>query len=125
VRRSSQILSCVVVCAFLLISCAFKSEQTLVGKWQEVSGKETIEFLKGRAFQADMIWDLTKTSVNVRGTYSVEGDIVNLKPDKPADLVPMRCQFKLSNSNNELTVTFQNGGALKRDGSSSRFRRIG
>jgi argininosuccinate synthase len=97
----------------------------LVGKWQEVSNKETIEFLKDGSFQGSMVWDMTKTPVNISGTYSVEGDLVSLRPSKPTDLLPMTLKFKLSNSNNELTITFQQGGAVKLDGSTSNYRRIG
>jgi len=124
VRRWTQFLSCVVLFALFFMACTAKPEQPLVGRWQEVTGKETIEFLKDKSFRGNMIWDLMKTSVNVSGTYSLEGDIVSLKPDRPADLVPMTWKFKLSSSNNELTVTFQQGGALKVDGSFSKYRRI-
>ncbi len=45
---------------------------------------------------------MTKTAVNVKGTYSVQGDVVSLKPDKHADLMTMIWKFKLSNSKNKL-----------------------
>ena len=111
--------------SFFFISCSSKPEQALIGRWQDVSGKETIEFLKNRTFTGNMIWDMTKTSVKVSGTYSVEGETVSLRPDSPAGLVPMTCKIKLADANNELTVTCPQGGALKIDGSSSKYRRIG
>ena len=123
--RSIRTFSCFIVFALTLMACASKPEEALVGRWQEISGAETIEFLKDKSFHGSMIWDMTRTAVNVKGTYSIEGDVVSLKPDKPADLVPMTWKFKLSNSKNELIVTFQKGGALKLDGSLSKYRRVG
>ncbi len=124
-RWRLRIFMYLLLCSFLLLSCAAKPEQRLIGKWQEATGKETIEFLKDRSFQGVMLWDLNKTLVNTTGTYAVEGDTVNLRLDKPGNLAPMTLKFKFSGSNNELTITFQRGGALKLDGSTSTYRRVG
>jgi hypothetical protein len=124
-RRVHQLIIYFLLLAFFFfISCSSNPEQALVGRWQEVSGKETLEFLKDKIFTANMVWDMTKTSVKVSGTYSIEGDTVILRPDSPAGLVPITCKIKLTDANNELTVTFQQGGALKIDGSSSGYRRM-
>lgn len=120
-RLASYVL---LILSLLFTSCASKAEQTVAGKWQEVNGNEIIEFLKDGSFQGNMIWDMTKTPVIIIGTYSTAADIVTIRPTKPADLVPMTWQVKLSKSNKEITVTFQQGGAVKIDGSSSTYRRI-
>jgi len=120
----SRTLSCFILFFLLLMACSSKPQEALVGQWQGVSGAETIEFLKDKSFHGSMIWDMTKAPVNLSGTYSIEGDIVSLRPDKPSDLVPMTLKVKLSNSSNDLTITFVVGGALKVDGSSIPYRRI-
>lgn len=115
---------CFLLFALCCIACASKPEQALVGRWQEISGAENIEFLKDKSFHGIMVWDMTKAPVNLSGTYSIEGDVVSLRPEKPSDLVPMTLKIQLSNSNNDLTITFLTGGALKVDGGSARYRRI-
>jgi hypothetical protein len=123
-RLLSRILSCFILSVLFLIACTSKPEQALVGRWQGVGGSETMAFLEDKSFIGRLIWDTTKAPVNLSGTYSVEGDTVSLKPIKPADLVPMTLKVKLSNSNDDLTITFVEGGALKVDGSSARYQRI-
>ncbi|MDA8106746.1 MAG: hypothetical protein M0Z71_15390 [Nitrospiraceae bacterium] len=106
----------------LTVSCTRQTAQSLVGTWQEVNGTESIEFLKDGSFRGKMIWDMTKQPVEVMGTYSRKGDLVDLKVDKPAQLTPMI--WKVTISGTEMTIAFQQGGALKLDGSSLRYRRI-
>ena len=114
---------CCLCCIAFLASCGPKPEQALIGKWQEVNGREAIEFVKGGTFHGNLIWDLTKASLDVNGTYIVKGDLVNLTIEKPGNLTPMTWKVKFSGSD-ELTMTFQQGGAVKLDGGSASFRRV-
>ena len=107
-----------------LVSCASKTDQALTGKWQEVNGKEEIEFLKDGSFHGTLIWDLTKQLLEVSGTYSVKDDIVDLKLEKPSNLAPMTWKVTFSGSRNGLTFVYQQGGAVKLDGSSAAYRKI-
>ena len=105
----------------LTISCASKNEHSLVGSWQEINGAESIEFHKDGSFQGKMIWDMNKQPVEVMGTYTVAGELVNLKISKPGGLTPMA--WKVSIAGSEMTVVFEQGGALKLDASSLKYRR--
>lgn len=121
-KKINLLFSCCLLCGLLIASCAKKTEQTLVGKWQEVNGRETLEFRKDGTFQGMLVWDMTNQPISVTGTYGVKGDLVNLNVEAPTNLAPMTWQVKLS-SPEELTITFQQGGALKRDGTSLTYRR--
>ncbi len=107
-----------------LFACSSKNEQQLIGKWREASGNEGIEFAKNNTFLGIFVWDLTKQPLEVRGTYSVSGDTLTLKPQSPKDLVPMTCKIKFGQSSNELALTFKQGGAVKLDGSTLAYQRI-
>ena len=110
------------VCVLLIASCAKKTEQTLVGKWQEVNGRETLEFRKDGTYQGMLVWDMTNQPISVTGTYGIKGDLMNLTVETPSNLQSMTWQVKLS-SPDELTINFQQGGALKRDGTLMMYRR--
>jgi hypothetical protein len=97
-----------------LTSCGPKPEQALIGKWQEVKGSESIEFVKDGSFHGSLIWDLTNAPTDVSGNFNVNGDLVNLSIAKPDGLTPMTGKVKFANSD-EVTMLFQQGGALKRD----------
>jgi hypothetical protein len=105
-----------------MTSCAKKTEQILVGKWQEVNGREILEFHKDGTYQGMLVWDMTNQPIAVTGTYVVKGDLVDLNVQSPPNLTPMTWQVKLPSAD-ELTVVFQQGGALKRDGGSLTYRR--
>jgi len=94
-----------------------------VGKWQEVNGVEALEFSQGGTYRGMLVWDMTNQPIAVAGTYSIKGDLVNLTVESPPNLTPMIWQVKLP-STEELTIVFQQGGALKRDGNSAKFRRV-
>ncbi len=113
------------VLALSVPSCSPKSQPTAIGKWQEINGRDTIEFLKDGTYQGTLIAELQKSPVDIGGSYTVQGNFMNLKVTKPEGLAPMTWKLEFSHSNNEITVTFQDGGALKVDGSVTRFRRIG
>ncbi len=115
---------CCLSLTFFLISCSSKPGQPLTGKWQEVNGKELIEFLADGTFRGTLIWDLQKTTVQASGHYKVGGDIADLSVDKPENLAPMTLKLTFSSPGDELTIFFQQGGALKRDGTTSLYRRI-
>ncbi len=112
-----------VVIALSLISCAKQPEQALVGKWQEQNGREVIEFMKSGSFQGTMIWDLQNTPLNISGTYTSKGDLIDLKVENPGSLTPMTWKVTFSVSD-QLTIVYQQGGALKRDGSTLEYRRV-
>ncbi len=122
-RQASRIVY--LLLALLCISCSTQKAPALVGSWQEVNGKEAIEFQKDGTFRGSMIWDRTKAPVNISGTYTMEGNNVSLKLQNPGDLVPMVWQIELSNSDKELKITYRDGGALKLDGTSATYRRAG
>jgi len=82
-------------------------------KWQEVNVRETSEFLKDGSFHGSLIWDLTNAPADVSGTFVVNGDMVNLTVERPADLTPMSWKVAFTGSD-ELTIVFQQGGAIKR-----------
>jgi hypothetical protein len=109
--------------ALLIVSCARKPEQPLIGKWQEATGKEAIEFLKDGTFQGTLVWDLTNAPTNISGTFVVKGDMVELTVQKPADLSPMSWKIAFTGPD-ELTTVFQQGGAIKRDGTAAKYRRV-
>jgi len=114
---------CFLCCIAFLVSCSPKPEKALIGKWQEVNGREAIEFLKDGSFHGSLIWDLTNESKDVSGTFVVKGDMVDLTVQKPTDLTPMSWKFTFTGSD-ELTIVFQQGGALKRDGNSAKYQRV-
>lgn len=66
-----------VVIALPLISCAKKPGQALFGKWQEQDGREVIGFMKNGSFQGTMIWDLQNTPLDISGTYTSTGDLID------------------------------------------------
>ncbi len=122
VKRVTLLSFCCLLCGFFIASCAQKPGQALAGKWQEVNGRETIEFRKDGTYQGVLIWDLTNQQVAVTGTYGIKGDLVSLQVEAPPNLTPMIWKVTFSNPK-ELTITFQQGGALKRDGSMLTYRR--
>ena len=87
-----------------------------------MNGRESIEFRQDGTYQGMLVWDMTNQPITVTGTYGVRGDLVNLNVAAPSNLAAMTWQVKLS-SPEELTITFQQGGALKRDGTSLKYRR--
>ena len=117
-------VSCLVL-ALLIVSCASKPDEMLVGKWQETTGKETIEFLKDKSFQGTLVWDLTKAPVNVAGKYTADKNTVTLTPTQPPTLSPMTLKVEFSKSGKELTITYQQGGAIKLDGSVLKYQKLG
>ncbi len=110
------------LCGLLITSCT-KKNTALVGKWQEVNGRETIEFRQDGTYQGMLVWDMSNQPIAVTGTYSAKGDTVNLNVQSPQNLTPMIWKFKLSGP--QVTFTFHQGGALKRDGTSLTYRRAG
>jgi hypothetical protein len=119
------LLSLFALLALSVASCTSKPQGTPIGKWQGINSAESIEFLKDGTYHGILIAELQKAPVDISGTYTVQGDLLNLKVTKPEALTPMIWKLEFSDSNNEITVTFQNGGALKIDGSLARFRRVG
>lgn len=113
----------VAVISLSLISCAKKPEQSLAGKWQRQSSGEVIEFMKTGAFQGTMLWDLQKTPLDISGTYTSKGDLITLKVEKPGSLTPMTWKVTFSGSD-QLSIVYEDGGALKLDGSSATFQRV-
>ena len=121
-KKITLLSLCFLLCVFFIVSCSPKPEKALIGKWQEVNGREAIEFLKDGSFHGSLIWDLTKAPTDVSGNFNVNGDLVNLSIAKPDGLTPMTWKVKFSGSD-EVTMLFQQGGALKRDGTSLTYRR--
>jgi hypothetical protein len=121
-RRITPVFLFFLLSAFFLLSCSAKPEKSLPGRWQEATGREAIEFFKDGTFRGTMIWDLTNAPVDISGTYIVKGDMVGITVANPAELTPMTWKIAFSGSD-ELTVVFQQGGALKRDGGSAKYRR--
>ena len=116
--------SCLASKAFLT-SCGPKPEQALIGKWQEVKESESIcsesiEFVKDGSFHGSLIWDLTNAPTDVSGNFNVNG--MNLSIAKLDGLTPMTGKVKFSGSD-EVTMLFQQGGALKLDSTSLTYHR--
>ena len=112
-----------VLAAFVIISCSAKPDQNLVGIWQGTNGVEKIEFLDNKTFRGTMIWDMQKTPIELTGSYAVKGDLVDLKVEGPANLNPMTWKVTFSGKD-QLAFLYQQGGALKLDGTSAGFRRV-
>lgn len=112
-----------VVIALSLISCAKKPGQALFGKWQEQDGREVIGFMKNGSFQGTMIWDLRNTPLDISGTYTSKGDLIDQKVENPGSLTPMTWKVTFSGSD-QLTIVYQQGGTLKLDGSTLENRRV-
>ncbi len=112
-----------VMAALIIVSCSAKPEQKLVGRWQGTNGMEKIEFLTNKTFQGTMIWDMPKTPIELEGTYEVKGDLVSLKVEKPQNLTPMTWKVTFSDKD-QITFMYQQGGAVKLDGTSASFRRV-
>jgi hypothetical protein len=113
------------VCAlvfFAVFACSSKPG-SIQGKWQGANGTETIEFLNDGTFQGVLMWDLNHAPVQLQGTYKIAGDKLDLVVTKPGSLTPMKWSVQYV-SNDEINVTYDNGGALKKDGTSARYRRI-
>lgn len=108
--------------ALLVFACSSK-KGSIEGKWQEVTGRETIEFLHDGTFQGVMIWDMNQSPITVSGSYKVDGDKLDLTVIQPNNLTPMKWIMQF-NSDKDVTITFRDGGALKRDGTSAQYRKI-
>ncbi len=119
-RISTILLFCTLV--LCLFACSSK-QRTIEGKWQEVSGRETIEFLHDGTFKGVMIWDMNQAPLTVSGNYKVDGEKLDLVVTQPNNLTPMKWTIQF-NSDKEVTMTFRDGGALKRDGTSGRYRKV-
>ncbi len=112
-----------VLAAFVIISCAAKPGQNLVGTWQGTDSVEKIAFLDNKTFQGTMIWDIQKTPIELTGNYVVKGDLIDLKVERPGSLTPMTWKATFSGKD-QLTLVYQQGGTLKLDGTSASFQRI-
>jgi hypothetical protein len=121
-RRMSTILLFCASLVLLAYACSSKL-QAIEGKWQEVGGRETIEFLHDGTFKGVMIWDMNQKPITISGNYEVEGDNLDLSVTEPKDLAPMTWTMQFS-SGKDLTLIYRDGGALKRDGASGRYRRV-
>src|SRR5512147_3012009 len=119
-RRIITILLLCSTLVFLASACSSK-KQAIEGKWQDVSGRETIEFLHDGTFKGVMIWDMNQAPLTMSGNYKVDGDKLDLVVTQPNNLIPMKWIIKF-NSDKEVTMTFRDGGALKRDGTSGLYR---
>ncbi len=119
-KRSMLVSALFLICGMLAVSCT--SGKSITGMWQEAKGSESIEFLKDGTFNGKLTWDMNKQPVEVAGSYTKKGELIDLKLRKPANLAPMT--WKASISGTEMKVTFQHGGALKIDGSSAQYRRM-
>jgi hypothetical protein len=120
-----RVITIPLFCASLVLlvyACSSKPE-AIEGKWQEVSGRETIEFLHDGTFKGAMIWDMNQAPVAISGNYVVHGDNLALSITEPKNLAPMTWTMQFP-SDKDLTLTYQDGGALKRDGTSGRFRKV-
>ncbi len=111
-----------VVAALGIFSCSAKSDQNLVGAWQGTNGVEKIEFADSKTFRGTMIWDIQKTPVDLSGTYALNGDLLDLKVERPESLTPMKWKVTFSGKD-RLTFLYQQGGTLKLDGTSADFQR--
>jgi hypothetical protein len=113
------------ICVLLVVvvfACSSKP-RSIQGKWQGANGAETIEFLNDGTFQGVLIWDLNRAPVALQGTYKIAGDNLDLVVTKPGNLAPMKWTVRYV-SGDEIDVTYQDGGALKKDGTSARYRKI-
>jgi hypothetical protein len=113
------------VCALLVLTvfaCSSKP-RSIQGKWRGVNGTETIEFLNDGTFQGVLVWDITRAPITLQGKYKVAGDNLDLVVTQPGSLTPMKWIVRYVSSD-EIIVTYENGGALKRDGTSARYHKI-
>ena len=121
-RRISVFPLCCALLVLVVFACSSKP-RSVQGKWQEVNGRETIEFLGDGTFKGVMVWDINQAPITLSGTYKIDGVNLDLSVIKPATLTPMKWTMQFA-SGKELTLTFVDGGALKKDGTSARYRKI-
>jgi uncharacterized protein (DUF2147 family) len=112
------------ICRFILcvvaafaISQAATPESQLVGKWTEVNGPDKIEFTSAGTFSGSMAYG-EGGQESIAGKYFVDGDHISIKLDRDS---PMTWKFKISDG--DLIVTYEQGGAVKLDGSMAKFHR--
>lgn len=104
--------------AVFALAKAATPESQLVGKWTELNGPDKIEFTGVGAFSGSMAYGMNGGQQSISGSYFVDEDKLSIKLDHDH---PMTWKFKLSNG--DLIVTYQQGGAVKEDGSMAKFRR--
>ncbi len=95
---------------------ATKSEDELIGKWQEVNGIDTIEFLKDGTFKGALKSGMSGAPQSVVGNYFVDGESISINRNNP-----MTWKYKISGD--DLIVTYVQGAEIKLDNSMAKFRR--
>jgi hypothetical protein len=106
----------------LMFACSSKP-RSVEGKWQETNKRETIQFNNDGTFKGVMIWDINLAPITLSGTYKIQGDKLDLVVTDPKNLTPMKWTVQFF-SGDEMLLTFVDGGTLKRDGTSARYRKI-
>jgi hypothetical protein len=118
-------LLCATLCigfAIALASCglnpASTPQSTLVGKWAEVNGPDKIEFTSAGAFAGNMAYGMGGGQQAIAGKYFVDGENISIDLERDH---PMTWTFHFSDG--DLVVKYQQGGAVKMDGSMAKFRK--
>lgn len=107
------------VFSFAIFSlAAATAEAQLVGKWAEVNGPDRVEFTSAGTFVGTMAYGSSGGQQAIAGKYFVDGENISIKLDGDS---PMTWKFKISEG--DLIVTYQQGGAVKLDGSMAKFRK--
>ena len=99
---------------FLAAGCGAKTG--IVGKWHEVNGTDQIEFTSDGTFAGTMKYGSVLTEVH--GTYFTSDNMLSINL---GDNRPLTVKWNLSDG--FLVLTYENGGAVKYDGSMARFQR--
>jgi hypothetical protein len=104
----------------LVVGC--KAPVDVVGKWAQVDGPDTMEFVADGTYKGNLVYDSQAFQKDVAGKYTVSGDKVTLTSSGDAKESMV---WVVSLSNGVLTVTYKNGGSPKLDGSSTTYKKAG
>ena len=102
------------------LSCGGPKEDTLVGKWADVNGKDRIEFTADGKFRGIMAYGTGAGLTPIEGTYVITGgDMVAVNLSNGISMV-----WKVKDvSHATVEFIYRQGGSLKIDGSIAKFER--
>lgn len=115
-QRVFRAIAIVALTTFVL-ACNRPPGQQLVGTWTQEGGADTVTFSADGKFAGTMAYGSSGGPRELSGTYFVNADSISITLNSDS---PMTWKFALSGG--ELVVTYQQGGAVKMDGSMAKFK---
>ena len=100
-----------------VFACNRSPGHQLFGAWTQEGGADAVTFNADGKFSGTMAYGSSGGLRQLTGTYFVNADSMSITLDGDS---PMAWKFALSGG--ELVVTYQQGGAVKMDGSMAKFK---